>query len=241
MADENRYKIAISKNLVRLYPISYTYHRMNKNADNVEKRILKKLDEMPKEVSDLFHAKKYDKCASFCEKILAEDPQSILAHLYIGTIFESRNDYEKAIVHYSRIVEDFPEFYLASAAKGLAQFEVHDYKGARNSFLKYLEYHDCDGKVWGITAQLENILSGRRNAMQILDEAERRTTVNKDLIYRARGAILLPTDPDSALLSFIQAQEAATEETQKEKYGKDIYNLVLKHIDPLKRTGMNQR
>lgn len=192
-------------------------------------------EDVIKNISTLFNEKKYDACEIECEKLLTLSQHIHLAHLYLGEIFEKRKEYKKAIEHYSRVLEVLPELTLVYAMKGIDQFEIGDYKGAKDSLVQYLTRNDHDTKVWGIVAQLEHILTGRRNAMQVLDEAEKRTTKNKDLIYRARGAILRRTDPDSALMYFLQAQNETKDEKQKQKYAKEIYSLIVKHIDPLRR------
>jgi tetratricopeptide (TPR) repeat protein len=203
---------------------------------NDKNEILPNPEDVIKNISDLFNEKKYDACEVECEKLLTINPHITLANLYLGEIFEQRKEYKKAIEYYSRVLEILPDLTLVYAMRGINQFEIGDYKGAKDSLVQYLTRNDHDTKVWGIVAQLEHILSGRRNAMQVLDEAEKRTTKNKDLIYRARGAILRPTDPDSALIYFLKAQTETKEEKQKEKYGEEIYRLIVKHIDPLRRS-----
>lgn len=200
-----------------------------------DKKNITGTENAPKDIRVLFDEKKYDECMAECEKILISNPRTALAHLFLGIIFESRKEYKKAIEHYSSATLDFPELSLVYGMMGVVQFEIGDFKGARDSFVKYLECHDGNTKVWSIVAGLENLISGRRNAMQILNEAETRITENKDFIYHSRGSILRFTDPDSALLYFLQAQNETKDEKQKEKYGKEIYALILKHIDPLRR------
>jgi tetratricopeptide (TPR) repeat protein len=206
----------------------------NKNTPDLENPPLK-------DIRILFEEKKYDECLIECEKILAINHSVTLAHFFLGVIFESQKEHKKAIEHYSRVAEDCPNLANIYGMVGLAQFEIGDYKGARDSFVKYLEHDDGNTRVWSIVAGLENVLSGRRNAMQILNEAEARITENQDLIYRARGAILRKTDPDSALLYFLQAQNETKDEKQKAKYGEDIYALIVKHIDPLRRSSVGAK
>lgn len=204
-----------------------------------DEQFVAKLGKMPKKVRVLFNEMKYDECIPECEKILSKNPRSVLALTYLGVIYDDRKEYKKAISYFDQAAAELPQFFLVHYLNGFAHSEIDDFRGTKKSFLKYLEFNGSDGRVWSIVAQQENIETGRIRAMQVLGEAERRATKNKDRIHEARARILRRSDPDAALLAYLEAQKTTEEKTQKEKYSKNIYDLILKHIDPLKRTGIN--
>jgi len=204
-----------------------------------KKQILKKLGIKP-EICYIDSPEANEECISACKKIIEENPTSCACALYeTAIILHKQKHHKEATEYYGKALQILPEFFLLHLLKAFSHFDADEYAAAKESFLNYLEHDKNHVQTWCVVAKLEAIIFNKRaEALKILDHCEENATKDKDLIYGARGLILSRINPNSALLSFMQAQAETTDNTLKEKYSKDIYNLILKNTDPLKRTGM---
>jgi tetratricopeptide (TPR) repeat protein len=193
---------------------------------------------VPEFVSELFFQKKYDECFSACEKILEKDSKNDLALLYMGAVFTERKEYENAIPYLYRFTLRMPEFYYGWLYKGRCEIRLRRYEEAKNSFLELVKRNGKSGVSWAYLALTHLALRNPEVAAHYLDQSREFVTEGQEAVDEVRIMLLEDTNPDEAILFLHTLEMSEKDENKKQEYGKQIYNLVLKNADPIRRSGI---
>jgi tetratricopeptide (TPR) repeat protein len=88
----------------------------------------------------------YDEELGRYDKALAIDPGFLPAHVYSGHNYLDRGDWQTALVHYQRVLQDVPDHSEALFNSGLALRLQGDKRLENEAWRSYLDYYDRSGE-----------------------------------------------------------------------------------------------
>jgi len=86
-----------------------------------------------------FYMKKYVNAISVLKKAVKKDPKNVVAHYYLGFIFDVKEEFEDAFNEYTLGLEGDPENQFVYLARGSLSFNRGNFKSAISDFAHYVD------------------------------------------------------------------------------------------------------
>jgi len=140
-----------------------------------------------------FKEKNYDCAISNFSEVVKSKPESTYAYFYRGISYNNINEFDKAIVDYSKTIElepqDAPTIASAYINRGNAYWNQKNYEKALNDYGKFIELRPADavgyfnrGLVYNINREYNKAITDFNKAVEL--------DPNKANYYRSRAAAL---------------------------------------------------
>ena len=158
--------------------------------------------------------------------------------MYLGMILFEQKEYEKALPHFEFVSKTMPWLKKIWYYKGATLSLLRRFMESKDSYLEYVKRAPKEGASWSYLAVAYYLLGKPEVSLEWLRKSEEFVTEQKELVLYARALILEKTNIDDALICLLDLQLGTSDESMKKTASEHIHKLIIKNIDPLKRTGM---